>query len=258
MKRLLVSLSGICLLVLLMETGLYAWGFGAYLGGAAGEDSWWYNVSGDARESIDRLLTSESASTIGGGLVFDTNVTSEDMINYRLSLFYERHSTMHCLPNTTASYHIVLNQGRMQVGMNRFGLYNAVGFNLLKTEMLRLWLGPQLGLYYAFGDGSGVVTSYVDSTALGISSRLLLYRYRYDYSSFGFSMGPVLGVNVNFGSHYTVFAECAVRFTFTHSKVSRSISESNYEYPLGHVINSYGYEGYIALGVLYRLDDDER
>ena len=89
----------------------------------------------------------------GIGLALDTAVAEDTLFNYRLQLGYAR-----------ASYDY--SDG------NRFEMRHIFGFGVLRTEQVRLWLGPQIGLDYEdFGGGSYV----------------------------GANIGPALGVNVQFG-----------------------------------------------------------
>jgi hypothetical protein len=53
---------------------------------------------------------------------------------------------------------------------------NDFGFGVVRSGLIRLWLGPELRITYLSGDDSG-----------------------FDYDQSGFGIGPAAGVNVNLG-----------------------------------------------------------
>lgn len=125
----------------LAPTPAQALGVGPYVFGGAGQ------VKDD--------YASANYNFGGIGLALDTAVAEDTLFNYRLQLGYARVSFEHG-----------------DTDGNRFEMRHIFGFGVLRTKEVRLWLGPQIGLYY--DDES--YASYV-----------------------GANIGPALGVNVQFG-----------------------------------------------------------
>lgn len=95
--------------------------------------------------------------------------------------------------------------------------FSTFGFGIVRKEDVRFWIGPQIGLNF---------------------SDTIKY---YQYEALTLSLGPVLGLNVNSGDHFTWFFDAGLRIQF-----AVPFSES------AHI----GCEIFISTGFLYRFEGD--
>ena len=84
----------------------------------------------------------------GAGIVIDTAVAADRLFNYRCNLTYHNSFTRDVSIFSSQSYHRLL-------------WINSFGFGFYRTDSVRIWAGPQVGLSYDFaynarGAGSGV------------------------------------------------------------------------------------------------------
>ncbi len=129
--------------VLSLPISTFAAGFGFFLGGT--------------ESKLDVGPSTYSYNTALVGLTLDSNVAANRVFNYRLDLYYG------------AGDH----DG---VTSDMFGMNHTFGFGVVRTRPVRVWLGPQIGMYYESGD------DIWDS-----------------WDAYGFNIGPAIGINFNMG-----------------------------------------------------------
>jgi hypothetical protein len=206
--------------------------FGAY--GSFGGGKTYYGSA-----SLEKLTDSYAQQidtpnmTSGGGLVIDTNCAGVKLFNYRFMAGYD-----------------VLFSKRPGVGkMGRVNLINTFGFGIFRSELVRLWLGPQLGIFYLSGRNSYPATMYYISSC-----------YELEQSMMGVGLGMTLGINFNPGEYVTISLEGGMRYTVYYGIQSEKQFIYSYYIPLlsftnNHWAPSSGYEGYGCLSVMYRVRD---
>lgn len=86
----------------------------------------------DGSTNYDNSTTNFGFKATGFNFILDTAVAKDKVFNYRLGLGYEKET---------------FDVGTREVG--RFALTNTFGFGVLRTEAVRLWLGPQI--FFAYG-----------------------------------------------------------------------------------------------------------
>lgn len=136
----------VCLTTTLLSlpVSTFAAGFGFFLGGTRSRQDW------DS--------SSYSYNTALVGLTLDSNVAADRVFNYRLDMYYG--SGDHDFESSS----------------DMFGMTHTFGFGVVRTRPVRVWFGPQIGMYYESGGG--------------------------DWNSwdmYGVNIGPVVGVNFNMG-----------------------------------------------------------
>jgi len=127
-----------------------------------------------------------SADIFEGGFSFDTNLAQDRLVNYRLSM----------------NVQIVeqkLNQGSDKVKIDGagFSFNQVIGFGLVRTPHVRVFIGPSLHLGYAYFDDH--------ETVQGV-------RVEYEEGLFTAGLGPELGLNYHMGRHVTVSLSAYYRF----------------------------------------------
>ncbi|MCU0847579.1 MAG: hypothetical protein MUD12_06795 [Spirochaetes bacterium] len=138
-------------------------GFGAYVNGGGGMNFQKYGIH-----------------NIGGGLLFDTNVSGDRLFNYRLNIGVDRWHEEFMISEYKFFEKPVNTKS---IDYPRLHINNSFGFGLIKEKDYRLWLGPQIG----FG--------------FGFSKRFRLFTG---------SIGPVLGFNYNLSDRVTFGIEGSI------------------------------------------------
>lgn len=107
-----------------------------------------------------------SESRLGVGVTYDTNVSQQQLFNYRLGISYQRMKA-----NTTAD----------NVDLHGVSCENDFGFRLFSDNDLRLWAGPEVKVEYL--EGKSVSAGYRSHT-----------------SGLAVGVAPVVGMNLHLNS----------------------------------------------------------
>jgi hypothetical protein len=93
------------------------------------------NINGDWEE------TPKSKRSLSGfGLLLDTAVSTDSIFNYRLQIG---------MGSVTLSVNGV--NYNEDISLKEYHMYHSFGFGILRNDLVRLWLGPQVGLGTASG-----------------------------------------------------------------------------------------------------------
>lgn len=110
----------------------------------------------------------------GLGFIFDTSVGENRVFNYRLNVSFEYFEQSHTYSYYEFSPHY-LDPYLFSVDYHnedfRLAMDNTFGFAVLRTRIVRLWLGPQVRGGFMFGDRAGV-TIAPGLTVLGLNFNL--------------------------------------------------------------------------------------
>ena len=114
--------------LLLWSGSAFAGGWGAYI--EYGRD--WATNGGDLSGLTSAQLEAFNRNELGVGLVYDTNLAKDSLLNYRIDFGYHRAAFADSTSNLLlgASNGVMINQ--------------ALGFGLLRNSLFRLWVGPAL------------------------------------------------------------------------------------------------------------------
>lgn len=167
--------------VLLITTPLFlnASGLAIYVPYGLGDS---HAVTNSPTNGIETEYDVDYKSNLGLGLAYDGNLGEDSLSNTRFSLEYTKREV-----DTFANFGCT---GNCEAGQ-RINLVSTFGFGLLRTEVVRLWLGPRFNLAYNWHS-----------------------RDTNDYSTGGLEVGiaPALGINVNIGSHLSLAADVDYRW----------------------------------------------
>ena len=153
--------------------------------------------------------TKEDHIAFGGGFIYDSNVSGRATYNYRLQIGLE-----------LCDYSIPGFFGTYKIKGFRIAVYNNFGFAIVNARAFRLWMGPQIGIFYYNGSSSS------------------------NYNGGGLTLGAVLGFNFNLGSVFTFSIQGGIRGVGTF--MSESSSGSHAEYLV------YGYEAFAEGAFIFR------
>lgn len=149
-------------------------GIGLYTSYSTGSADW------TAEDDSGTLDFEDDTHHVGVGFILDTNLAKDSLFNYRLKLGYDK--------LVSEEY----RSGNKDFEFDGFIWDNTFGFGVLRNEMLRLWLGPQLGFSGYSGENP-----YEEG----------------DAHLFGVNLGAVLGLNFNPGNVITIALETGYKYT---------------------------------------------
>jgi hypothetical protein len=127
------------------------------------------------------------------GLVIDSAVARDSLFNYRLNIGggFGPVDVKKTGGGTNIFGLPISSRGKWHFNVWDVQMFHSFGFGVVRTEVVRLWIGPQVGLGYA---GAG-------------------------YGQVYFKMGPVIGLNINAGDVFTFFIDGGYRFNVSVAKV---------------------------------------
>jgi len=148
-------------------------GVGGYLDLFGGASDWTFEVGPfDVDDSATMM-------GVGAGFLFDTNLAKNSLVNYRLTFGPEV---------TNLNF-----DDEDSVDLFGLALDNTVGFGVLRSKEMRLWVGPDVKIAYHWGDGDGITDS-MRFMELG--------------------MGPTVGLNLHNGRTWDLCLSLGARWSF--------------------------------------------
>ncbi len=168
-------------------------------------------------------------SVYGGSLVFDTALAQNSLFNYRANF------AIQALESDTEG-----GDTKYKTEGMRFALYNSFGFGVVRTESIRLWMGPQFGVHYIDAD---TTKTQPDFTLVRVGASYVSVptesKRKSEDNGGGVSLGFVLGVNFNIGPALTLGLDGGCRAFVTGNDVGANA----------------GPEGFMNVSVIFRIND---
>lgn len=192
----------------------WAIGLGLYANTGSGsahwesEDQWGYTNDWDKDTEHD-----------GFGFVLDTAVARDRVFNYRLSFGQE-------------NWDHKPGDGRTTAELDGYVIENDFGFGVLRQPLggsgsLRLWVGPELRISYSQGESN------------------LNRDWKFDL--WCVSLGPVVGLNLNFGPVFTLGIKTGYLSGFFFGEGGYSSYWENYTGTESHY--------FLSLAIIFRIND---
>jgi hypothetical protein len=187
-KRFLISMLLATFYFLMSLENVYAVGLGGYLEYSAGSGT--FDDYFDVDVDVD---------TVGFGFVLDTNVSRDNVFNYRLHFGYNALDIG--IPGSNIDgYRIMLD--------------NTFGFGIIRMENFRWWMGPQLHLNYSNWD-IPIGGDYFKKDSIDF---------------FGMGIGIATGMNFNLPGIVTISPELGIRYQYNWSDTYEEHRYSYYNY----------------------------
>jgi len=220
MKKLFTILS-ILFIFPVWATGAYALGLGMYIPLGAGESD--HTID---RDFVFDTEFEDDSSYNGFGFVLDTNVAGKSTFNYRLNVGFEN-----------GEYDLDTNFGNnsRSVDYERIVADNTFGFGVVKTENVRLWVGPQIRVAYLHIDEARRWGQNEELNALGIG------------------LGPAIGVNFHLGPTVSLGIDSGYRITKYYG--SFDANDNNEHDDDDPEYDSDDREVYVNFSIIFRIDD---
>lgn len=223
---------GICIFILclgllsvFLTSEAAAIGLGLYTSYGEGSASWdidWESTFRNSRQISGSGSIESETEHSGIGFVMDTNVAKDRLFNYRLKLGYEQ-------------YIDIPEGGGRRDEFEGFIMSHAFGFGVLRTRLLRLWLGPQLEFFGYSGNPEN--------------------NDDFDMFLIGMGIGPVIGLNINLGKVVTLAIDGGYNFRYYGGHGEQENSSVGYEeeYEEDYEIREHG--GYVGFALIFRIGD---
>lgn len=210
----------------------YPVGLGAYITGSGGK-AW--HQSGALQEAdaygLRRRYMKDYPSVVyGAGLLLDSDPDSDGVFNYRLSIGYERMNVL----------------AANRIDLNRINIINTFGFRLFRNDIFKLWIGPQLGIDYWWGNEAHNTYDINPYMHMMPGVALPPISFKRCYRMVGFAGGLALGMNFNLTNRVTLSLETGAR-----GHVTSSLKQLEGNPPSGKV---NGVEGFLSLGIMGRVN----
>lgn len=144
-----------------------------------------FNITENEEIEYDELFSGtydyEYKPSAGIGIAFDTNIGKDALFNYRLGLEYSHAEIDNYYGNSLTS--------GQEYTKDKFNIVNTFGFGVLRTETVRLWVGPRVNIQFESGEFSNSSTTIWTQDSVGL----------------GFGLAG--GVNVNLGRLVSLAAD---------------------------------------------------
>ncbi|OHD69815.1 MAG: hypothetical protein A2W19_09575 [Spirochaetes bacterium RBG_16_49_21] len=250
-------------LVVLLATGAMAFGIGGYMtlgGGSTSHDygKYEYFAAGQMKESSD--------FAIGGGLIMDSNLAYDRVFNWRMKIGGEQLKV----------------DREAEMKLTRLHMNHLFGFGIVRTKVVRLWLGPRIGISYSSGNrtdfrdyaGISPVDPVLQIITLGFySPSILQYPILRDKITKiqygGIDVGLALGLNINIGEYVTIGPEFGFKYALNWGFQKREIYISLLDGPIMYIhflplnlnnererLTLSGYEIYATIAAMFRVGGD--
>ncbi len=223
-------------------------GIGAYFESGGGYLNTIYN-----NYSITEYNSKTENINLTGGILFDTNLSNKGF-NYRIKIGGERFKA----------------DWFSETDLSAFTLRNNFGISLINDKLLKIWLGPQIGIKYIVGDNKrtylGIEVPDLAYNALSVALTGIYYylamgflEEKMEYSLFGLNAGLVLGFNINISKYATITIDGGPLYGFYSGDVIRKTVFILDIFPINNIKDRTkwsGFEWYASLGVAYRFQKE--
>jgi len=195
---------------------LYAFGIGAYGAVSSGNYEWTYHI-----DESENPKKKSNLFTVGFGLIVDTNLAKDKLFNNRFQI----------------GYSVIGINDSNESGINgkKYSISYCFGFGIFRNELIRFWVGPQLG--------SGIINGEYLPSHIG--------KEVYDFDAIFFSCGGAAGFNLNIGDFFTLGIDMGIRGIKCWGLASMDRTST----PEQIGVTGTGYEGFIGVCFLLRVND---
>lgn len=226
----------VSVVALLWAAPVLAFGVGGMFSAGSGESKWYRE-----NEVADTVSDYADTGTVGGGVVIDTG-KPDGMYFTRLNIGIDDYS---------------MRTGYKQ-RLTRFSVRSTFRFVLVKKEIFRFWLGPQVGVSYLFGRTGyrayeNDIIPYMNPGIWPLVESYLHNTARYNLA--GADAGLVVGFDFDIRQYATVTISGGLRYG---AQVGGMAYRNGGVFLNNTLVYSHGLERFVDAGVLFRFDDSRK
>jgi hypothetical protein len=216
--------SGIIVLSLLFtSSSIYAFGLGLY-GTASKGSTEWTGTNNDTSKTWEK----ETDDTKKGlGFTLDTALAFDTLFNYRLQIGFNKIK--------------MSGDNNWDFEGKEYHLYNNFGFGIFRSEIVRIWLGPQIG----FGWFN---TEYQNLPSNAVVEENKFWTIFYSY-------GIILGFNFNFGDVVTIAIDGGYRLRNNYGNWSFDYRVTTTHIYGDNDMTGKGKEAFVDVSFMFRIGD---
>jgi len=213
MKKILFSI-GLCAAIMAVAQSAQAAAIGVYGTGGVNLSTWEYrDVSANTTDAL-----------YGCGVVFDTNAAKNELFGYRLTAGYEQYRLKYAELNKSSD------------PIHRVSMSHTFGFGMVRTDLIRFWAGPRIGLHYL---------NYRNSYTTFRINLIPFFPYpskvTVKLDMIGLDLLLAFGINFNIGNVATIFLDLGFGYMGNYNI---------HETQKGH---GFGLDG--KVGFMFRIND---
>lgn len=213
MKKILFFI-GMGIMSLAIAESAQAAAIGVYGTGGVNFSTWKYR---DASASTTDAL-------YGCGVVFDTNAAKNELFGYRLTAGYEQYRLKYTESDQSSD------------PIHRVSMSHTFGFGMVRTDLIRFWAGPRIGLHYL-----NYRNSYTTIRINVIPPMIYPKKIKVKLDMIGFDLLLAFGFNFNIGNMATIFLDLGFGYMGNYNI---------HETQKGH---GFGLDG--KIGFMFRIND---
>jgi len=225
MKKLLLSFS----LIIIFTSSLYAVGIGGYT-------------------SITYHNYYPRNVLLGGGIVIDTACASDKIFNFRLYAGFDQSCPI-----------------EHKEILSRIKSDNIFGFSVFRNDLIRIWIGPNVGLHYLYTRISYLNNNDIFKNNSG-SFIYTDYKYRLFNKAFGMPVGISFGLNININDYFTLSFDLSGRLNFYFGQLTQQyfriysipVAGNTVVLPMKKYNPNYikgGFDSSCNISFIYRIND---
>ncbi len=165
--------------------------------------------------------------------------------------------------NYTNRFNITLDYYAIKTGytqkLSRFNFDNTFCFSLLKRDFLDLWLGPQIGVHYIFGNTRyDMYEAHYSNMVLVLAEPIMGYVFKTWYNDAKYNLGSlhlglVLGINIITSKNIILSISGGLKYSAAAGGIAYRLGglfQKNY------IIYGHGFDRFVDCSRLYRFDSD--
>ena len=164
--------------------------------------------------------------SLDGGFMIDSCVAKDNLFNNRFKIGYGRN----------------IGGGML---FERVSLSNTFGFGVVRSKIIRFWMGPQLLLGYRWKNYSKTKPGI--GFAPDMATVMISNNKKYDLGEI--ALGAVIGLNINMGEFVTLGIDGGFRYS-TLLGYEKNMWQKEASFTYGS-----GYELFGNVGILFRVND---
>jgi hypothetical protein len=233
MRRFVVSIVCLAAVFAFAVSDASAFGLGVYHGMGWGSGEQTIDFDNDYEYTYEG-----KTDHWGAGLVFDTAVAKNRLINYRLKIGYESlnfdvDDAFYKVGGRTV--HINTDDYSRELEMDGIMMEHAFGFGVIRGKRVRLWLGPEVRFAYLGGRPKVGGDLQEDE----------------EFEMYGFGFGPVVGLNLNLGSMVTLAWDTGFHYTLYFGEYTDSDGDNEETADYDEKVSEF----FANFSLIFRIDD---
>jgi len=228
----------ILLFVFTFTKALYSYGVGGYLSGGFGYQVIEKNLN-IYSYPIDHNINNSINYSWGFGLIIDSNLSKNDILNYRFKIGYERLYADY--KNNTSSF--------------MYHSSHIFGCKIIRNDLFRLWIGPQIGINYYYLKNK-IKNGFIIDPVYLITSNGMFKSNTIRFNFLNINSGIVIGSNFQFDNDFTLSIDISLLASFSTGYCDNFLIPHIFSFnSKKSICRTYGFDSRLTLSFLRRFNE---